>query len=106
MVVEKVKYIDGREVEHVVKILGSRTRDTLLSEYLDMDKALKQDGNMDMSDLTGMVREGKSLLLFMNDVVEKGLEGLNVDEISGSEKDRIFGEHMSFIMSLGDDPKN
>ena len=104
-VIEKVKYQDGREVDHNVEELSAKGRNKIISTYLDVNSFMKSK-NTDNADMTNFVKEGKDIFDFMEAILESGMEGIELDKISGKEMDRLFEKYMGLIMGFEGDTKN
>jgi predicted DNA-binding antitoxin AbrB/MazE fold protein len=101
MVLEKVKYNDGTEVEVNITSLGFRKAMQLMSKYIPLE-GIKQNKD-------GSVEMNGSLKLFELQVAcLETIEGLDIDKVDITEGKRIynkyFEESISMAMGQGGNP--
>lgn len=102
--VEKYKQSDGTEVDITIKTLGFRQRNNLFKEYLDLNRFMKA-ANTDNTDILEFVKEDKSVLDFMTEILVNGIPTITIDNLESSEGDELFEKYSAYILT-GDATKN
>ena len=97
MVVETITFINKEKapLEVEVNVLSAKKRNNILSKYFDVNNMSE-----DTQDMTKFLKEGMNIMDFQLDLVEMGF-GIDTDEITGEELDRIFSTHMEYMLGFG-----
>lgn len=94
---DKVLLQNGESKDVKIFCLTYPDRNKILKTYLDLKKYFKMQGD-ENANIIECIKDDL-ILDFIEEVLKKGIPALNLGEIESSEGDRLFSEHVNYILS-------
>lgn len=96
----RVRYMKGDPKELTIYKLDVKKRNALFGKYLDLNKFMGAKNNK--SSILNFIKEGQNVLEFMTEALEKAMPDLDLNKCDGSTADKLFEEHVAFILGLSE----